>query len=489
MNKRSAAIWLGATALGAVVISGQALAADLPVKAKPIVAAAFDWSGVYVGVHAGYGGGMKDWEGQTGDFVARGALAGGQIGINKQLGSLVVGVELDAAWADIGGSQSILFGGPLLGVASSQATSSKIDAVATFAGRAGFAADRWLVFAKAGLAALHERHNRDAVVTLPGAFFGTVRADEMRYVPMLGFGAEYALSGNWSIKGEYNYLYAAATRTDASFTTNFGGAVTQATLGMRIEQALHLAKIGVNYKLGNVAVDPAYRPVPPVAGTNWTGGYVGVQGGYAWGNTQWPDTGTLLIQPPTVSHSLDGWLAGGTAGVNVQSGSFVFGVEGEMLATGIRGGRTVPAAGLPLTAAYDNKIDWLALATARAGFVTGSNLLFYGKGGLAIAQESERVVGTLPGTAQENLSARTVHTGVVAGVGGEYAIAPNWSLKLEYDYVRMFGQKSLLSGPLTAANGTMNDLAVYEKIAQDLHLVKFGVNYHFNPVQAVVAKY
>ena len=68
-------------------------------KAKPIVAAGLDWSGVYIGAHAGYGGGMNDWMGidPGANFVARGPLVGGQVGINKQLGSFVFGLELDGS--------------------------------------------------------------------------------------------------------------------------------------------------------------------------------------------------------------------------------------------------------------------------------------------------------------------------------------------------------------------------------------------------------
>jgi outer membrane immunogenic protein len=57
MIKRSIAIRLTVLAFGALSPLGAASAADLPVKARPIVAATFDWSGVYVGAHAGYGAG------------------------------------------------------------------------------------------------------------------------------------------------------------------------------------------------------------------------------------------------------------------------------------------------------------------------------------------------------------------------------------------------------------------------------------------------
>ena len=67
--------------------------------------------------------------------------------------------------------------------------------------------------------------------------------------------------------------------------------------------------------------------------------------------------------------------------------------------------------------------------------------------------------------------------------GGEYAFAPNWSVKAEYDYIKMFAQQVQLQG--TAVGGPFGAgvqiNAAAAKITQDLHLVKFGVNYHFNP--------
>ena len=208
------ASYLAAVALGALVPAGAVFAADMPVKARPLAAAAYyDWSGVYVGVHAGYGGGMKDWNGPpTTDLAARGFLGGGQIGINKQIASLVFGLELDGSWANIGRSQTISFGGALLGFQQDLTATSKIDGLVTFAGRAGLAADRWFVYAKGGLALAQETHsfntnafNIPAVAALAASTSGN--GSETRWSPMVGFGAEYALGNNWSIKGEYDYFH------------------------------------------------------------------------------------------------------------------------------------------------------------------------------------------------------------------------------------------------------------------------------------------
>ena len=477
-------------------------AADLPLKAKPIVAAGLDWSGVYIGAHAGYGGGMKDWElAGPADFVARGPLVGGQVGINKQLGSFVFGLELDGSWADIKGSS--FFQVAAGGLAVDAIRTSRIDSLATFAGRAGIAADRWFVFAKAGISAVHEKHT--TVSNLSGLVGGVpatqttaVSGSETRYAPMLGFGAEYALVGPWSILAEYDYHHLGVRNVRQTGTATLQGVATPAVADSRIEQAIHVAKLGVNYRFGNVAPDPSFAPVPPASGTDWTGAYIGAQGGYGWGQTQWPDL-FGAVQPlgslPRFDNS--GWLAGGTIGVNAQSGRFVFGVEGEILATGIKGNfassdAVFGAPGAVINSTFSSKIDWLALASARAGFVVGDRLMLYGKGGLAIAEEQHSAAVTQNIAAISiDVSGKAVHTGVVVGAGGEYAFAPNWSVKAEYDYIKMFAQQVQLTGPASGGpfGAGMTAVMTANRITQDLHLVKFGVNYHFNPQPVLAARY
>lgn len=482
-------VLLSASALTFVAFGADfALAADLPVKSKPIVAATFDWSGVYIGAHAGYGGGMKDWAPDLGaDFIARGALAGGQVGINKQLGSFVFGVELSGSWADLSGRSHLEVGGPAFGNSIAVDHNSRIDGIATIVGRAGLAADRWLVFAKAGLSAAHENHSIGFVATNPAQ--GTFsNGNEVRYAPMLGLGTEYALTANWSLFGEYNFHYLGERTVAFRGTRVLAGAATPLAFDRRIDQSIHIAKLGVNYRWGATAIDPASAAVAPSPGTNWSGGYIGVQGGYAWGGKQWPD----VSGPPLVHYSTNGWLAGGTIGANAQSGNIVFGVEGEILGTGIKGSTSVAQPGAPnVTITYDSKIDWLALATARAGFAVNGNILLYSKGGVAIAQESHSLNLVQTGPAQTlSVSGEPVHTGVVAGAGAEYAFAPNWSVKAEYNYVRMFQQAATLRGTIAGAQFGTSVLALQaNKIGQDLNIVKFGVNYHFSPLPVVVAKY
>ena len=135
---------------------------------------------------------------------------------------------------------------------------------------------------------------------------------------------------------------------------------------------------------------------------------------------------------------------------------------------------------------FTSKIDWLALATARAGFVVGDKWMLYGKGGLAIAKEQHTAAAAVKHRRVSiNHAGKAVHTGAVVGAGGEYAFAPNWSVKAEYDYIKMFAQQVQWQGhrggrALRRRHVALNDKTA-TKITQDLHLVKFGVNYHFNP--------
>ena len=402
MSFRKSCFRLAATAFGLLVSAEAVVAADMPVKAAPIAPAYYDWSGVYVGVHAGYGGGMKDWNDQGFHFPAKGFLGGAQAGINKQIASLVFGLELDGSWANIKGSPTINVGGPVLGFQESLTATSKIDGLVTFAGRAGLAADRWFVFAKGGLALAHETHSFNFInASIPAAPGGsstlTGSGSEYRLAPMIGFGAEYALGANWSVKAEYDYIHLGAGHPTISSTATIGGVTFPSEkFDTEIGQAIHVAKVGVNYRFGRVQVEPTFAPVPATPGYNWSGAYIGAQGGYGFGHKDWPNF--VNLSPVAGKYDVNGWLAGGTVGANAQAGVFVFGVEGEWMWTGIKGSQSAALAGIggaTGSVGLESKVNWLAIAAARAGFVVGDKLMFYGKAGVALADETHSVAETL----------------------------------------------------------------------------------------------
>ncbi len=373
-------------ALGPTIAAG----ADLPVKA-PMLAApvVYNWTGVYVGGHAGYGGGMKDWGAIEFDYPAKGALAGLQVGINQQIGNWVIGLEGDFSWADIKGTQALTLGAPAVNFLETAGGTSRIDRLSTVAGRLGFAADRWLVYVKGGAVWAHENHSLSAAVavtTPPQSVVLLESGSETRFGPMVGLGAEYAFLGNWSAKIEYDFLDLRATGPVpllGTVTTN--GVTTPIAQASDIAQAIHLAKVGLNYRFGPDA-PPPIAPSPPVAGFNWTGAYVGAQAAYGFGPKRWVNSA------PLGQYNVKGGLGGGTVGANAQAGVFVAGVEGEWMGGRLSGSQNLAqtSAGGAITQTNDfsTSMDWLALVTGRAGFVAADRWLVYGKAGLTLAHEN-----------------------------------------------------------------------------------------------------
>ena len=140
--------------IGAILLAGlqTASAADIrryppqqQYKAPPAYAP-YNWSGLYIGGHLGYAWSDEDaiftGTGLSGALDPSGFLAGGQIGVNWQVGSWVFGVEGDMSWTGADGATSI----------AGATVTTDHNWYATLAGRLGFAWDRWLIYGKGGAA-------------------------------------------------------------------------------------------------------------------------------------------------------------------------------------------------------------------------------------------------------------------------------------------------------------------------------------------------
>jgi outer membrane immunogenic protein len=184
----------------------------------------------------------------------------------------------------------------------------------------------------------------------------------------------------------------------------------------------------------------------PTAIANWTGGYVGVNFGYSFGKSDWSAAG--------VSASPKGALAGATIGYNYQAGVWVWGLEGDWDWTNMKGDADCGALG-----ACTTKATWLATGRARMGYAGWGNWLPYVTGGVAAGN----VEAT---TAVAETSATRV--GWTAGLGGEYAITPNWSLRAEYLYINL---GDVACDTTCALAGS--------KVSFTSNLVRGGLNYRF----------
>jgi outer membrane immunogenic protein len=172
---------------------------------------------------------------------------------------------------------------------------------------------------------------------------------------------------------------------------------------------------------------PRTSYVPATASfNNWGGGYLGLNGGYAFGHSEWSFAGVS-----TGSFTTNGALFGGQLGANFQFNRWlVFGFEADFDGSGVDGGSSVAgcaAIGAPAGSACRTKNDWLSTVRARGGYAFG-NVLLYATGGLAIG--NVELALTQPG-----VTVASVQAGWTAGGGVEYAFSDMWTVKAEYLFV------------------------------------------------------
>ncbi len=175
-----------------------------------------------------------------------------------------------------------------------------------------------------------------------------------------------------------------------------------------------------------------YTVNQPLNAYSWAGPYLGGNLGYAWGSVD-----NNLTQP-------SGLVGGIQGGYNFQSGPWVFGIEGDIEATGAS----------DTFAPWKFSNPWFGTVRGRAGYAF-SNILFYGTAGLAFGELKGETFG---------LSETHTNAGWPAGVGAEFGFAPHGSAKIEYLYVDLADSTFTITGlPNGYRFGT----------------VRAGVNYHF----------
>src|SRR6516165_2085591 len=210
-----------AALLSTPVVANAADIARTPLYQAYPVPIVYDWTGLYVGGHVGAG-----WTGGAGDG---GFLGGGQAGFNYQSGQWVLGIEGQMSATTIKDSTSVgFFFAPGLAFGSVTAE-SRLDWISTLAARAGWAFDRWLVYAKVGGAWTHVSFDVSASVSsIAGSAIAAAWTDRTFSGWMIGLGAEYALWDNWTAKVEYNMM-------------DFGNDFIS-------DNAIHVVKAGLNYR-------------------------------------------------------------------------------------------------------------------------------------------------------------------------------------------------------------------------------------------------
>lgn len=308
-----------------------ASAADPSVKAP--APARWSWSGFYLGAHTGGAldlSHVDDPYGSTlfGDHIrSPGPLLGGQVGYDWQTGPWVFGAQADVTWANLNGTFTCLQParslGPLppenlpgfLGGAYGATCQVQPRWLGTVTGRVGLATGprgEMLLYAKGGLAWMQgsvdiaTNNIREGTDGPPNAVTSS-SFSQLGWTA--GVGLEYALSGNWSVMAEYDYLgfgrHGLAT-PDAPITIGAlpGVAGSSAPDGRAtgIGQAIHAMKLGVNYRFGDRAAPTTAAPALPAAGAIEV--ELGARYVHGWGRFK-QDLGGA--SPPPVNNSRLTW--------------------------------------------------------------------------------------------------------------------------------------------------------------------------------------
>lgn len=211
---------------------------------------------------------------------------------------------------------------------------------------------------------------------------------------------------------------------------------------------------------------PRAEPIdnsPPVRLYPWRGFYVGINGGYAWGDTGslYSMTGTTATTTEAIDPS--GFLGGGQVGYNAQFGNFVIGIEAD-----VQGGNVEGSAAYVNGFTISDELNWLATLRGRLGFAM-DRVLFYGTAGVAWAD-----IDTTVSSGTQSVGDSATGTGYVVGGGVEWMLQPNWTLKAEYLYTDIGEMKGTLT-TTTGTTTTTTDTTYDEKF----HILRAGLNYKF----------
>ena len=431
----------------------------------------YDWTGFYVGAFLDNtwsktsASSFNNVSGGSFGFDTDGSRWGGgvQLGFDYMLPSrIVVGVAADMT---SGGTKTTTFSD----ASGSSANQTTVFDSETIRGRFGYAADNILFYTTGGLAWSNVQFVRTQLTgALNGATAGT---DEATNKGLMGWtaggGIAYAFAQNWNVFAEYRYTGFAA----ASLSLPFSQLTTSTTT------TVSAMELGVNYKFtpgwqtgippasAGEALLPALAYGSPSARSayDWSGLYLGGEGGFGWETASGTLTDALGAPLTSYDYRVNGPVAGLFVGGNYQLSRVVVGAEADWQFSNLIGNNQTQAplgaAGAfptgPFTVSTTVK-DYAALR-GRLGFAF-DRFLAFGTAGWAWGNPltSYALLGGAPFVNQSGKS-----TGWTAGVGVDYAITESIIARIEYRYTDLatagFVSASTDSAP-TGNRAPINDL-------------------------------
>jgi outer membrane immunogenic protein len=207
---------------------------------------------------------------------------------------------------------------------------------------------------------------------------------------------------------------------------------------------------------------PAMAPIPFY---DWTGCYIGGHVGGAFSSHG------------AATHNSSGFVGGGQIGCDYQfAPRWVVGAEARAAGTNVNESRPSTVTNLvtlvTVPSQFTRSNDFLASATARAGYSLANRWLVFVRGGAAWTREKLDDAFTNARALAVDPSLSRTRTGWTVGTGVDWAFAPHWSATLEYNFYD-FGAHG---AQLTDSVGTV---VTFSSLKDTLHAVTAGVNYHF----------
>ena len=232
-------------------------------------------------------------------------------------------------------------------------------------------------------------------------------------------------------------------------------------------------------------------PVPaPPSVFNWSGFYVGLNGGYSLRRSS-SDFTITGVPDSSASQNMNGWLGGGQIGYNWQSGTLVFGIETDIQATGQKDtfGFVTPtvcpppgAFALPCATeigSFTQRLPWFGTLRGRLGVSPSDRWLLYVTGGLAYGEVLTNAtltqVSAFPGGPVSAIASTVINPGPTTygwaiGGGAEWAIVGPWTARLEYIFMDLGTVSNSIAGP--APFTLVNTSSRFTD-----NIVRIGVNY------------
>ena len=213
------------------------------------------------------------------------------------------------------------------------------------------------------------------------------------------------------------------------------------------------------------AADVADMVAEPPLVYDWSGFFVGLNGGYGFAGDE-----TISLKPGfhdnAGSLDLNGLFGGAQVGANWQSGNWVLGAQADVQLSDIVDADRRLADGVEFQS--KGSVDWFSTVRLRTGYAV-DNLLIFGTGGLALGGVDYKVHTVDDPSAAINLSDGYTASGWTAGGGVEWGFSANSSAKIEYLYTDL-GKKEIGS--------SLSDDS-YFKASPSFQSIRMGVDFRF----------